>query len=193
MSPARCLLAAASLATAVPVSRAAAHELRPAYLEIDETTPGRYRVLWWAPVSEGVPLPVVPVLPGGARDVIAPVRREGPSSVIERRVVDVAGGVAGWSVRFAGLEGTLSEVLARVRLAGGGTSTTWVRPSRPWIEIAPPRGWAQVLVACARNGIEHLLVRTDHLLFLVALVLILRRGRPARVHPSAPRGHELGP
>ena len=38
---------------------AAAHESRPAYLEINETSPGRYAVLWRTPVFSGMRLPVV--------------------------------------------------------------------------------------------------------------------------------------
>ncbi len=35
-------------------SIAHAHESRPAYLEINETAPGRYEVLWRTPINAGM-------------------------------------------------------------------------------------------------------------------------------------------
>lgn len=37
---------------------ACAHEVRPAYLQIDEVASGRYQVLWRTPVLAGTRLPV---------------------------------------------------------------------------------------------------------------------------------------
>jgi len=45
-----------AMLTYVPSVRA--HESRPAYLEINETAPGRYHVLWWTPLLLGMRLPV---------------------------------------------------------------------------------------------------------------------------------------
>ena len=52
------------------VRGAFAHESRPAYLEISETTPGRYEVLWRTPLLAGMRLPVVVKFPDGVRNVI---------------------------------------------------------------------------------------------------------------------------
>ncbi len=43
----------------VLVTAAGAHETRPAYLEIRETSPGLYSVLWRTPVLSGMRLPVL--------------------------------------------------------------------------------------------------------------------------------------
>jgi hypothetical protein len=52
---------------------AQAHDSRPAYLEINETAPGRYEVLWRTPISAGMPLPVMLVVahPDQRRDATA--------------------------------------------------------------------------------------------------------------------------
>ena len=44
-----------------PVARA--HEARPAYLEIKETAPGKFNVLWRTPVLAGMRLPLVLKIP----------------------------------------------------------------------------------------------------------------------------------
>ena len=44
-----------------------AHEARPAYLEIKETAPGQFSVLWRTPVLAGMRLPLVLQIPEDAR------------------------------------------------------------------------------------------------------------------------------
>ena len=44
-------------------SIAEAHEVRPAYLEITETEPGMYLIVWKQPVTEGRRLVLEPILP----------------------------------------------------------------------------------------------------------------------------------
>jgi hypothetical protein len=100
----------AALAGALP---AAAHDARPAYLEIMETAPGRYALLWRTPLLSGLPLPVRLALPGDVRNVTEPARRELPDSVIERLLVQADGGLAGKRIEFVGLQGTITDILVR--------------------------------------------------------------------------------
>jgi hypothetical protein len=96
-----------------------AHESRPAYLEINETTPGRYAVLWRAPLLSGMRLPVVLKFPDEVRTVTEPALRELPDSLIERRLIDADGGLAGKRIEFVGLQATVTDVLVRVQLRDG--------------------------------------------------------------------------
>jgi hydrogenase/urease accessory protein HupE len=154
-----------------------AHEARPAYLEITETTPDRYDVLWRTPVLSGMRLPVALRFAGDTRNVTEPAVRELSDSLVERRVVEVPGGLAGKRIEFAGLQGTITDVLVRVQLRDGAYSTTLVHPSRPWIEITAARGSLAVAGTYLRHGIEHILFGYDHLLFVFALILIVRSTR----------------
>src|SRR5262245_33013280 len=105
-----------SIALTVLVTGAHAHESRPAYLEITETAPGRYDVLWRTPVLAGTQLPVVLRMPAEARNMTESAVREFQDSLVERRMVEIAGGLAGKRIEFAGLETTSTAVLARVQL-----------------------------------------------------------------------------
>ena len=51
------------------LSAARAHEIRPAYLDLKETAPGHYDVLWRTPVMSGVPLPLLLQMPEGVRNL----------------------------------------------------------------------------------------------------------------------------
>jgi hydrogenase/urease accessory protein HupE len=172
------VLVAVLLGLAALASPARAHEVRPAYLEITETAPHRYAVLWRTPVLSGMGLPVVLKLPEGVRDVAEPTVQELTDSLLERRVLEAGDdGLAGRRIEFAGLQGTITDVLVRVALRDGTGSTTIVRPSQPWVEIAAAGGTFTVVRAYLTHGIEHILFGFDHLLFVLALILIVRDRR----------------
>ena len=161
----------------VPLA-ASAHELRPAYLAVNETAPGQFSVLWRTPVLAGMRLPIVLKLPDRVKNLKDPVVSELTDSLVERRWVDAGpNGLAGERIEFAGLQLTITDVLVRVQMRDGTVSTTLVRPARPWIEIAAAPGLLAVAGAYVLHGIEHILFGFDHLLFVLALILIVRSGR----------------
>ena len=156
-------------------SPAQAHELRPAYLEINETAPGRYEVLWRTPINAGMRLPVVLKLPDDARNITAPSLKEFSGTLLERRLVDAGeNGLAGKRIELVGLQATITDVLVRVQPLDGTHTITLVHPSRPWVEIAASRGIVDVAGAYLVQGIEHILFGTDHLLFVLGLMLLVR-------------------
>jgi hydrogenase/urease accessory protein HupE len=162
----------------VPTPIARGHEVRPAYLQIDEIGPGRYQLLWRTPVLSGMHLPVVLRLPDEIHDVTAPAMQELSDSLVERRVFDAGvQGLAGRRIEFVGLQATVTDVLVRVQMLGGMHSTTLVRPSQPWIDIATSQGPLTVAGAYLSHGIEHILLGIDHLLFVLGLILIVRSKR----------------
>ena len=154
----------------VLVTAASAHETRPAYLEIRETGPGLYSVLWRTPVLSGMRLPVVLKFPDDVRNLTDPVVQELADSLVERRVIEAEGGtLAGKRIEFVGLQATITDVLVRVQTLDGIYSTTLVKPSQPWIEISASKGPLAVAGAYLVHGIEHILFGVDHLLFVLAL------------------------
>lgn len=161
------------IAASPPVARA--HEARPALLEVTESTPGRYAVLWRTPVLAGRRLPVMLKLPDGVRNVGEPVVQDLGDSLVERRIVDAGPhGLAGRRIELAGLQLTITDALVRVAMADGRKFTTIVRPSHPWVEIAAAQGPLDVAAAYVGHGIEHIAFGADHLLFVLGLLLIVR-------------------
>lgn len=154
---------------------AQAHESRPAYLELKETAPGQYSVLWRIPVLAGQPLPLVLTLPEGVKNLREPIVQELTDSLVERRWIDAGPeGLAGKRITFTGLQFTITDVLARVQLRDGRSWTTIARKAEPWIEItAALSGW-QVVGEYIIQGIRHILFGPDHLLFVFGLLLIVR-------------------
>jgi hydrogenase/urease accessory protein HupE len=171
----RLLLLCTLVAALAHGSLAQAHESRPAYLEINETVPGRYEVLWRTPLNAGMRLPVVLRLPDGTRDITEPSVREFSGMLLERRLVDAGGsGLAGKRIEFVGLQATITDVLVRQQALDGTHTTTLVHPSQPWVEIATSPGIAGIVGAYLVQGIEHILFGADHLLFVLGLLLMVR-------------------
>jgi hydrogenase/urease accessory protein HupE len=151
-----------------------AHETRPAYLEIKETSPDHYDVVWRTPVNAGMRLPIVLQLPPEAKNVTAPTTQELTDSLLERRSIMVAGGLGGKRVDFVGLQATITDVLVRVQLLDGRSWSTIVRPSQAWIDITPIQGRLGVAGTYVVHGIRHILFGPDHLLFVLGLLLIVK-------------------
>jgi hydrogenase/urease accessory protein HupE len=165
----------AAWSAAVWHTPAGAHDARPAYLEITETIPSRYAVLWRTPTMSGTPLPVRIKLPETVRNVTEPAQRGLTDSTVERWMIEAPeGGLVGQRIDFVGLQGTITDVLVRTQLLDGSQSTTLVRPSQPWIEIVAPEGAVAITGTYVAHGVEHILFGFDHLLFVLALILIIR-------------------
>ena len=170
------MLAVAAVVVIAHYPSASAHETRPAYLELTETLPDRYDVVWRTPVLAGQRLPVVLGFPDGANNLGEPRLHELPDSMVERRVITLPGGLGSKRIEFVGLQGTITDVLVRIQTRDGGHSTTLVHPSQPWVEIAAARG-SFVAGAYLVHGVDHILVGYDHLLFVFALILIVKNLR----------------
>ena len=114
------MIAGVVLALLFAFSSAQAHEIRPAYLELKETAPGQFSVLWRTPVMSGMRLPVVLKLPDDVRNLKDPVVQELTDSVVERRWVAAGpNGFAGKRIEFPGLQLTITDVLVRFEMRDG--------------------------------------------------------------------------
>src|SRR5262245_11738749 len=152
-----------------------AHEARPAYLEIKETAPGRFSVLWRTPVLAGMRLPVGLNLPDDVRNLNEPIVEELYDSLLERRSIDAGlNGLAGKRIEFVGLQLTITDVLVRVETLDGRHWMTIARPSQPWVEIAASQTWAIVASTYIVQGIRHIFLGADHMLFVLGLLLIVK-------------------
>ena len=168
------VLAVVVLAWIAAMSAARAHEARPAYLELKERAPGQYDVLWRTPVLAGMRLPVMLKLPDGVKNLVEPRVDELSDSLLERRSIDAGpGGLAAKRIAFPGLQLTITDVLVRVERLDGSVSTEIVHPQRAWFELAPPRSTLQSAGVFIVQGIEHILLGVDHLLFVLGLLALV--------------------
>jgi len=157
------------------VSVASAHEARPCYLELKETSAGQFEVLWRTPVLAGMRVPVALRLPADTKDLKDPQEQELIDSHVERYWIDAGpNGLAGKRIEFPGLQLTITDVLVRIELLDGRSWSTIIHPSQPYIEIAAPQSRLTVAGGYIVHGVRHISLGADHLLFLLGLLLIVK-------------------
>jgi hypothetical protein len=169
-----CFVVLILLAGVALVPSCTGHETRPAYLEIKESTANHFDVVWRTPVNAGMRLPIVLQLPPDAKNVTAPTTQELTDSLLERRSIVAAGGLGGKRVDIVGLQGTITDVLVRVELLDGRNWTTIIHPSQAWFEVTPTQGKLATAGNFIVQGIRHISLGADHLLFLLGLLLIVK-------------------
>ncbi len=152
-----------------------AHESRPAYLEVKETAPNQFSLLFRTPVLSGMRLPIMLQTPDSVQNLKPPELQELADSLVERRWIDAGpNGLAGQRIEFPGLQGTITDVLVRVEMLDGRSWTTIVHPSQPWVEITAAQTRLQVMGSFVVQGIRHILFGADHMLFVLGLLLIVK-------------------
>ena len=152
---------------------AAAHEVRPALVQIVETAPGDYDVTWKRPVVGDMALRLAPHLSGGSLGTPPTGEQAAPGYVT--RVWRVRGGppLDGQTLRIEGLDQSVTDVLVRVSTHDGQAIDLVVRPADPAVrlDLSPAGGIA--VPGYLKLGVEHILSGLDHLLFVFGLLLLI--------------------
>jgi len=170
----RALLILALLFTLV--SGLSAHEVRPAYLELRQTGPETYDALWKVPGHGDLRLGLYVELPATCTNVAEPRGTVANNAYTERWTVNCPGGLSGGKIQIAGLSATAVDVLVRLERLDGTTQVTRLTPSSPSFVVATAADAVGVARTYTVLGIEHILSGIDHLLFVLALIIITRGG-----------------
>jgi hypothetical protein len=155
---------------------ALAHEVRPAYLEIDQTGPSTYTVIWKQPVMGDVAIHLIPHLSNGWLEQPPIDQYATGGFMIRQWSISAAtpSALAGKTVSIEGLQDTITDVFVRIRLRDGEGVDTIVRPEAPQMRIDLKAGAPTAVSAFLLLGIQHILTGPDHLLFVLGLLLIVR-------------------
>src|SRR5947209_18961848 len=101
-----------------------ADELRPGYLEMRQTSPSTYNLLFKIPArGEDLRLAIYVKLPEGTQDIAAPRASFSDGAYVERRSIRRDGGFIGQAVSIEGLSATSTDVLVRIESLAGAMQT----------------------------------------------------------------------
>ena len=171
----RGLLVLALLAGFAP--RLFAHEVRPAYLQLRQTGPETFDVLWKVPGrGENLRLGLYVDLPDGCTNLTEPRAWMANNAFTERWTIKRVGGLTGGTIHISGLSAMTTDVLVRLEYLDGTTQVTRLTPSAPSFVVAAAVGAMGVARTYSVLGVEHILSGVDHLLFILALIIITRGG-----------------
>ena len=164
----------------------AAHEMRPAYLQIHQTGGDTYDIFWKVPaISDTMRLSLYVRLPESCSNLTAPRANFASGAYTEQWSVTCSGGLSGSTIRIDGLNATLTDVLVRVERVDGSQQVTHLASSSPSfiVEAAPRR--LEVARTYLVLGVEHILTGVDHLLFVSGLLLLVNGTRRLLLTVSA--------
>jgi len=173
---ARLLVALALPLTAVGPARA--DEFKPGYLQLTQVDRETYDVLWKIPaIDESTTLKVQPRFPDGSETVTLVRSTFSRGVTVQRWRIRVPHGLDGQPIVFSQLSETRIDVLARLVRLDGTVQLERILPVHPRFVGRPSPGRLEVVRTYTILGIEHILAGFDHLLFVLALVLLVKGTR----------------
>ena len=157
---------------------ASADQFRPAYLQLTQTSASSYDVLWKVPaLDENTPLKVHPVFPAGVVEHGARHSTFAAGAIRQRWRISVPGGLDGKSIAFTGMSESRIDILARVQRLDGSVQLERILPRHASFTVKASPGSFEVARTYTAIGIGHILLGFDHLLFVLALVIIVKSTR----------------
>jgi hypothetical protein len=152
----------------------AAHEVRPSYLEVREDRAGEFEVLLKTPMRGQLRLALAATFSGRADAIMPMTTRTTGDAAVQTWRIRALDPLRGQAIGIAGLENTMTDALVRVAFLDG---TSWVRrltPQEPAATIPTLQSGWSVAGLYLKLGVEHILLGVDHLLFVLALLIITR-------------------
>lgn len=169
----RLVLALLLLGVTVPGQ---ADELRPGYMELTQQNQHDWKLVWKAPILGGLATRAAPLLPDFCQLRLDSPRLSG-LAVVATGQVTCTKPLEGATVGLTGMEPGSTDALLRIAPLGRPVQTERLVPGASSFTVsAVPDRW-QVARTYFVIGVEHIVAGFDHLLFVVALVLLLQRGR----------------
>ena len=146
---------------------------RPAYLELREAGEGRYDVMWKVPALGEARLAVAVRFPEGTTEIGERTGLFSDGAHVERWQIRREGGLAGQAVSIEGIAAGVTDVIARVERRDGTSQVERLLPQRPEFTVKASSGTGEIAWSYLVLGVEHILGGVDHLLFVLALLLIV--------------------
>lgn len=161
----------------VIVSKASAHEVRPGYLQLTQTDETTFQLLLKLPAKGNQRLGLYPTLPKNCNAVgeaVAQIRR---GAYVERATVICGDGLSSGIIAIDGLSRGMTDVLVRIERLDNSTQIVRLTPANPAFRVESAQGTLEIARAYAVLGVEHILGGVDHMLFVLALLIIVGGGR----------------
>ncbi|MEH6757079.1 MAG: HupE/UreJ family protein [Parasphingorhabdus sp.] len=172
-----CILAIACfIGVLFGATEAHADELRPAYVELNQISQSEWALLWKASAQSRLGRFGEIIIPEICRPLNEPERRFSGSAILTRQTLKCTGSIAGQSIGLKGLELSTTDALVRIAPLEEETQTLRLTPDTPVAMIAKKDAIANVAWTYTIIGVEHIMLGFDHLLFVLALVLLLKGG-----------------
>ena len=151
-----------------------ADEIRPALLDIKEQSTGLFAVTWKVPTRGDRVLAITPQLPESLELLGSPTAQDMPGARVEHATYkNNQDSLTGQTIVIEGLSALQTDVLLLVQLQDGTQHSAILRPASPSFTIPLQASKLKIAGDYWRMGSIHILEGVDHLLFVLALMLIV--------------------
>jgi hydrogenase/urease accessory protein HupE len=159
--------------TAIPFS-GFAHEMRPAFLHIRQTGANEYELLWKIPRIGNEVMSIKPEFPSWfVVQQKIPATESGTGALYTYHATS-AKDIHGMAFSINGLKETVVDVLVQVELMNGDQYSLMLQPAKNKGKVPKQSGVLETIKGYFSLGVKHILLGIDHLLFVLALLLITK-------------------
>lgn len=153
---------------------ALAHALAPSLLQLSAGDDGVVSVKWKTPLKQVSGSQLKPTLPAHCQPLGPSSNSKEGTAMVYRWQVDCgATGLVGSTVQVSGIASSRADVLLRIKLADGRTLHEVLRPAQDSYVVAEKQPWYSIFSSYMLMGVEHLVGGLDHVLFVVALFMLV--------------------
>lgn len=158
-------------------SQVGAHEVRPALLQINQTGNNAYDVLWKIPRKDDMLPAIKPVFPSWFVIQQTDNGVEAGSGALFTMKAISTKDIHGMSISVSGIQESLIDVLVYVEMSNGEKYSLLLQPAKTSATIPYKSSFAGTISTYFKLGVEHILLGIDHLLFVLALLLLTKGTR----------------
>jgi hypothetical protein len=149
------------------------HALQPAYLELRLIDNDLHAVTWKTPAIAGRPMALIAELPENCDPRTPGQPTWDGTAYMARWTANCPGGLEGGVIHIDGLDQTSTDVLVRFDLADGVGQTRRLTAGDPSFTVPTQPSRLEVVRTYFLLGVEHIGLGIDHLLFVLALLLLV--------------------
>jgi hydrogenase/urease accessory protein HupE len=153
------------------------HALQPGFLELRLIEKNVYAVTWKVPATGGRPMAIRAQLPEQCDPRSPGQPTWDGAAYLTRWTATCTGGLEGGEIHIAGLEATSTDVLVRFDFTDGKSQAHRLTATQTSFTVPTQPSSLEVIRTYFPLGVEHILSGIDHLLFVLALLILVRGGR----------------
>jgi len=154
-----------------------ADEIKLSYLEIKESKSQHYSLLLKLSTKDNKKLPIKMLMPKECSLTLPKTSRLVNSTYLEKWQIKCNEGLADKTLFIEGLKSTGTDLLLRLELLSGVSHSKLLSPSKSSYRVPKDASSWQIVQTYSWLGITHILLGFDHLLFVFALLLIVKNMR----------------
>lgn len=152
------------------------HEYTPAYFSLSEKTQGQFSMQWKVDTMAGLNKQLTPQVTSNTSSTclveLLSIESLNEAEIYHSRL-NCTATIEDVTIKINGLSASKTDVLFRVNYLNGDSENYRLTPQNDSVVLTGQASFWQVITTYTVLGFEHILIGLDHLLFVLALLLLL--------------------